>query len=306
MSDTGYYFLPTGTLHQKPEISRLKNFCVGYVDSFYRNLADNVDTFLGSDFYGRIAKDADLPSEHVQKYILATSDFAKGTQTDINHYVTRDRINNASFRQRLDPISKNILWRQNPLELVFEDISIFDAENPIVDSLLREIDVKKKGTDSDLIKNLPNQPGKEFEIRKRLDRLKGIKRFPKDNNNNNNDNNDNFPPPVVPISRPYIDPFPSPGPGPAPGSGPGFSLSSINLFQPPPAPPSTDAFSSRGRYDLPPTLSFNNFQNFNYGAQPSSFTKKKILITNLLLLVYLAHKQLPSRDKKKTFPLKMT
>ena len=167
MSDTGYYSLPTDTLHQKLEISRLKNFPAGYVGSFYRDLADNVDTFLGSDFYGRTTKDADMPSEDVQKYILATSDFAKGMQTDINHYVTRDRINNASFRQKLDPISKNILWRQNPLELVFEDILIFDAENPIVDSLLREIDVKKKGTDSDLIKNLPNHPGKEFEIKKR-------------------------------------------------------------------------------------------------------------------------------------------
>ena len=57
----------------------------------------------------------------------------KSIQTDIKHYVTRDRINDASFRQRLDPISKNILRRQNPLELVFEDISTFDAENPIVE-----------------------------------------------------------------------------------------------------------------------------------------------------------------------------
>ena len=51
---------------------------------------------------------ADIPKEDVQKYILATSDFAKSIQTDINHYVTKDRINDASFRQRLDPISKNI------------------------------------------------------------------------------------------------------------------------------------------------------------------------------------------------------
>ena len=58
------------------------------------------------------------------------SDFAKGMQTD-NNYVTRDRTNNASFRQKLDPIKKNILRRQNPLELVFEDISTFKAENPI-------------------------------------------------------------------------------------------------------------------------------------------------------------------------------
>ena len=112
--------------------------------SFYRDLADNVDNFLGSDFHGRIAKDVNIPSADIQKYILPTSDFAKGMQNDINHYVTRDRINNASFRQKLDPIGKNILRRQNPLELVFEDISTFDAENPIIGSLLRELDVKKR------------------------------------------------------------------------------------------------------------------------------------------------------------------
>ena len=64
-------------------------------------------------------------------------------QADINHYVTKNRINDASFRQKVDPISKNILRRQNLLELVFEDISTFDAENPIVGNLLREIDIKK-------------------------------------------------------------------------------------------------------------------------------------------------------------------
>ena len=140
----GFYSLPTGKLHKKTKKSRLKNFPAGYSGSFYRNLADNVENFLGSDFYDRIVNDSDIPSKDVQKYILATSDFAKGMQTDINHYVTRDRINNASFRQKLDPISKNIFQRQNPLELVFEDISTFDSENPIVGSLLRELDVGGK------------------------------------------------------------------------------------------------------------------------------------------------------------------
>ena len=65
-------------------------------------------------------------------------------------------------------LNKQFKADKNPLELVFEDISTFDAENPIVGSLLREIDVNKKDTDSDLIKNLPNQTGKELEIRKRL------------------------------------------------------------------------------------------------------------------------------------------
>ena len=145
--------MPRNILYKKENTKRLKNFTAGYVGSFYRNLADNVDNFTGSDFYSRITADADIPREDVQKYILATSDFAKSIQTDINHYVTRDRINDESSRQKLDPISKNILRRQNPLELVFEDISTFDAENPIVGSLLREIDTKKKQSDSDFIKS---------------------------------------------------------------------------------------------------------------------------------------------------------
>ena len=107
MFEIGFYLLPTGKLHKKTKKSRLKNLPAGYVGSFYRNLADDNDNFLGFDFYERIANDSNVPSEDVQKYILATSDFAKGMQTDINHYVTRDGINNASFQQKLDPISKN-------------------------------------------------------------------------------------------------------------------------------------------------------------------------------------------------------
>ena len=141
MSESGFYLLPTNKLYKKENTIQLKNFPAGYVGNFYRNLADNIDN--GSDFFSRITADANIPREDVQKYILATSDFPKSIQTDINHYVTRDRINDESFRQRLDPISKNILRRQNPRELVFEDISTFDAENPIAGSLLREIDIKK-------------------------------------------------------------------------------------------------------------------------------------------------------------------
>ena len=77
MPKRGFYSLPTGKLHKKPKQIRLKNFPAGYVGSFYRNLADNVDNFLGSDFYGRIASDVNIPSEDIQKYILATSDFEK-------------------------------------------------------------------------------------------------------------------------------------------------------------------------------------------------------------------------------------
>ena len=73
MSEIGFYLLPTGKLTKKTKKKKLKNFPAGYVRGFYRNLADDVDTFMGFDFYGRIANDSNIPSEDIQKYILATS-----------------------------------------------------------------------------------------------------------------------------------------------------------------------------------------------------------------------------------------
>ena len=198
MSAVGIYSLPTGKLHKKTKKSKLKTFPAGYVGSFFRNLADNFDNFLWSDFYDRIANDSNIPTKDVQKYTLPTSDFLKGIQTDINHYVTRDRIANASFRQKLDPISKNILKRQNPSELVFDDILTFDSENPIVGSLLREHDVNKKDVASDLVKKVPRPPGLDNSLRKRPNKLKD-RPEPKDN-----DNKDISPPPSPPPQPPPL------------------------------------------------------------------------------------------------------
>ena len=52
--------------------------------------------------------------EDVQKYLLTTIDFGKGMQDDISLYVTRDRLNNASFRQKLDVTENNVFCRKNP------------------------------------------------------------------------------------------------------------------------------------------------------------------------------------------------
>ena len=109
MSESGFFPLPTNKLYRKENTKRLKNFPAGYVGNLYRNLADNVDT--SSDFFAQISDDANIPLEDVEKYLLVTSNFVTSIQTDINHYVTRNRINNASFRQKLDLISKNIIIR---------------------------------------------------------------------------------------------------------------------------------------------------------------------------------------------------
>ena len=51
--------------------------------------------------------------------------FGKEMSDDINLYVMHDKLNNASFRQKLDPIEKNIFRKQNPLELTFKKFQLF-------------------------------------------------------------------------------------------------------------------------------------------------------------------------------------
>ena len=86
--------------------------------------------------------------------------------------MTKDRSDKASFRQKLDSISKNIFRIQNPLELVFEGISTFDAEYPIVGLLRKEIDVGKKDTGSEPIKKALRPPDLDASLRAILDKLK--------------------------------------------------------------------------------------------------------------------------------------
>ena len=116
--------LRTSKLHEKIKKKRKwKHFPIGYVGRFYRNLAQNVDSAVGPEFSSPIAADKNIPKENVQNYLLATSNLGKEMQDDISLYVTRGRLNNARFRQKLDPIEKNIFQRQNPLEIVFKNIS---------------------------------------------------------------------------------------------------------------------------------------------------------------------------------------
>ena len=84
--------------------------------------------------------------------MLGTNEYANDIQSDIDLFVTRGRINEASIRHKLDPIEKSVRGTENPLALLFKDVATFDTQNPIVESLLREIDLVQKGENSDLIK----------------------------------------------------------------------------------------------------------------------------------------------------------
>ena len=154
-----------------------------------------------------------MPSVDVQKYLLATSDFSNSMQDDTNHYITRDRINNASFRQKLYPISEKYIEKTKPSSACFSKYFYLWCGNPIVGSLLWELDVGKKDLASNLIKKAPQPPGIDFILQNRLNKLQN------DGNNNSN---------IIRLSLP---------PSPPPFNFQQPQPASFNNFIPPPPPP---------------------------------------------------------------------
>ena len=135
----------------------------------------------------------EIKNEDVKDSLLPTSEFGKHMQEDIDMYITRDRLNEASFCRKLNPIAQNIICRQNQIELVFKDVLTFDAQNLVIGLLMTETDVGKKDLSSKLLSKASNPV--DMEIQSRFQALK--KRNDDDNFNNNNNNFGGFPPPSL-------------------------------------------------------------------------------------------------------------
>ena len=147
-----YYSLPHVKLHKKDEIKNLNNLTSNYSRLFYKDRANDVDIDLPSTIGSKILAEGQPLTDDIKNFLLGTSDYARNIQSDIDLHVTRGRHNQASFHRKLDPIEKSVWRTENPLALLFKDVANFDAQNPVIGSLLREINLRKRSTNSDLIK----------------------------------------------------------------------------------------------------------------------------------------------------------
>ena len=77
-------------------------------------------------------------------------------------YIPHKTLSEASFYQKIYPIAKHLICRQ-VFQLVFKEISTFDAQNPL-------IDLQKKDLASNLVNKSPNLV--DFKIELRLHTLK--------------------------------------------------------------------------------------------------------------------------------------
>ena len=181
-----YFLLPRGKLHKKEEIKKLNNLTSNYSSLFYKDRANYVDVDLPSTVANKILAEGQPLTDDIKNFLLGTSDYAKGIQSDIDLYVTRDRHNQASFGHKLDPIEKSVWRTENPLALLLKDVANFDAQNPIIGSLLREIGLGKNKTKSSLISTAP-----DINDTILLHRFKKFKETSINYNNNDDDDGDN-------------------------------------------------------------------------------------------------------------------
>ena len=92
---SGYISLPRDRIHKKVETIKL-NFASNFRESFF------IDFSQDNDFQQQLVNNP--LSKDVKKFLLATSNFGEEMQEKLDIYVTNNRLNEASFRKRLDPI----------------------------------------------------------------------------------------------------------------------------------------------------------------------------------------------------------
>ena len=146
VNKTSYYPLPREILNEKnKKRKKLNNLSSNYSRLFYKELAKDLDEDIPSLTAQNIVAEGGLPfTKDVGKFLLGTSDYANNIQSDIDLFVTRGRFNEASVRHKLDPIAKSVLRTENSLAFLFKGVATFDAQNPVIGSLLRETDLLKK------------------------------------------------------------------------------------------------------------------------------------------------------------------
>ena len=82
---------------KKKKVKKPNNLPTNFERPLYKNWAEETDSALGSDFQRKIVSE-EPPSNDVKNYLLATSEFGQEIQSDIDLYVTKGKLSEASFR----------------------------------------------------------------------------------------------------------------------------------------------------------------------------------------------------------------
>ena len=134
---------------------------------------------------------------------MATDLLQDSIQQSWDIIVSDGGFNDAAVRRELDLKYPSIMKKPNPIDVDLKDKAKFDVQNPIIGSLVAQVQ-ENKTSEKATLNQLSGVPStKDIELAECLAKSRGK------TNNNNNNNNNNFPPFLPPSPLP---PAPLPWP----------------------------------------------------------------------------------------------
>ena len=166
--------------------------------------------------------------EDLKAYLLATEDLNRTIEDSLQLAVTHGKLNDATavrhVSERDDPTKYNFFKKNdNPLDLVYREQAKFDVQNPIIGSLLKQIN-RGRVTEENIKKAVSGAPNaKILDLEERFNNIferekpkaKGIP--PDLPSDDDDDDDDDFGPPRSPVPPP-APPSPPLGYVPKPGA----------------------------------------------------------------------------------------
>ena len=177
---------------------------------------------LNNPAIDNVLKDGKVDDLTLQKYLLATDLMQDTIQENLNIIVTNGSFNNVFIRIEMDTKYPSVMKKSNPINVVFKDEAKFDVQNPVVGSLIAQVQENKK-KEREYLKQLSKVPSiTDINIGKRLRELKDFNKGRVNDNNYDDDNDDEDGPGVSPTPPPPLlrtpgDLFPTPPYTPADG-----------------------------------------------------------------------------------------
>ena len=123
-----------------------------------------------------IIKNGVVDNLELQKYLLATGLLQDSIQQSLGMIVTDGSFNDAAVRRELDLKYPSIMKKPNSTDAVFKDKTKFDVQNPIIGSLVAQVQ-ENKTNERAILNQISGTPStKDIELAEVLAQLRGEKK----------------------------------------------------------------------------------------------------------------------------------
>ena len=124
-----------------------------------------------------IIKNSVVDNLELQKYLSATGLLQDSIQQSFEMIVTDGGFNDAAIIRELDLKYPSRMKKPNPIDVVFKDKAKFDMQNPIIGSLVAQVQ-ENKTNEKTILNQISGAPStKDIELAGHLAKLRGRKKI---------------------------------------------------------------------------------------------------------------------------------